>query len=206
MHYQDEAVFVATWVEPFYLKLVNTAFLNLAADEEAEFISAVKVALAKIDATSLRRMISAMNWRPRLTAAWFIGFLKAHDLSQAIGEAMLRYPHDAAIPCFALARIGDARAIPPLEAYLKQYLIIESAQKSTAEQLAVDYALVALQTIAPRSAAAFYPQQWDDFIEASQPCFLCETDRQISQTRTWDLERSRQRLQQWLTFAETHFD
>lgn len=102
--------FHPVWVAPFPGELMGANFLHQPVLERAACATTLREVLNIIDDRTLRKMLQDLNWRPRLVAAWFIGFKRAHQFVEPVGEELLHRPDYASQCCFVLARLGGAPA------------------------------------------------------------------------------------------------
>lgn len=197
------------WVAPFYLKLMNANFLRMEPEKQHLFAKSLQNVLSEIDSLTLNRMLADQNWRPRLTAGWFIGFGRMKAFTDSVGESLITFPHYAGMYCFALAHINNEGAVQHLQRYLSTYLTPEKAQDSQAETLSVSYGLVALQQVSQEHANAFYPDRWNRFVEANLDFY--SGDLPLFQgirnglRKHWTLEHIGTEFTRWNDFAEQHF-
>lgn len=194
---------------PFYLKLMNANFLRMQAEEQKIFVSDMKLVLKEIHPEDLFQMLKENNWRPQLTAGWFIGFNKVEELTDAVGKNLLEMPYYAGMYCFALARVGTPKASDYLESYLNQYLVSDYAQHSRAETLTLQYGLSALEWIAPEKCRLFYPEKWNNFTTTLFEYYT--PDHNIDKLSTefknyWKFETAKTTFKQWIDFASQNFD
>jgi len=205
----DDAMgFHPKWVAPYYLKLMNGNFLRLSSDEQQAFIHDVRQVLEEIDSATLGNMLSSSNWRPRLTAGWFIGFQKRQEFAGTVSEHLLKFPNYGGMYCVALARIGDANAADGLEAYLDEYLKPDHARNWDAEKLTVQYGLAGLEWVSAERSKAFYPVRWNEFVEALFDFYTDDRQDDLSKSfrAAWQFDTVKSTFKQWMDFAAVHFD
>jgi len=110
---------LSVWVAPFYLKI-----LPLTATYDREFIDKSKEALRSITPGVVERLFEHLDWRTRLTAAWFCGLKGWTQYTDRIGGLLV----DSELVlagrgyCFALARFGDEKSAAYLTRYLGKFL------------------------------------------------------------------------------------
>ena len=108
--------YVDKWVKPFYLT-------NLVHKYET-FESNFRLIAAEIDDQLVTDLLSQRNWRPSITAAYFVAIKQMEHHCDHIGKLLLRSD-----VCFAgggyalaLARINSPNSIDYLKKYLHHYL------------------------------------------------------------------------------------
>ena len=108
--------FVNKWVKPFYLT-------NLVYKYDT-FESNFRLIAQEIDDALITGLLAQRNWRPRITAAYFVAINQLETHCDHIGKLLLRSD-----VCFAgggyalaLARINSSDSIDYLTKYLHHYL------------------------------------------------------------------------------------
>ena len=111
-----------TWVEPFYLNILHG---NAAGDiADPSFIRTAKEALTSISTDTIETLFTEINWRCRITAAWFCGMKQWNQYADIIGTSLLesRVCYAGQGYCFALAHFADEQSAYHLTQYLESYL------------------------------------------------------------------------------------
>jgi len=114
--------FHAAWVYPFYLKLLRGNYAFRKSD--LQFIAETKAVLGKISPAVIDALFAEMDWRCRITAAWFCGLKQWQQYDETIGLSLLesRVVYAGQGYCFALAHFANEKSIFYLIHYLEKYL------------------------------------------------------------------------------------
>ena len=108
--------YVNKWVKPFYLA-------NLVYKYDA-FESNFRTIAAEIDDQLVTELLTQRNWRPRITAAYFVAIKRMPKHCDHIGKLLLRSDlcYAGGGYALALARINTAESLEYLKKYLHHYL------------------------------------------------------------------------------------
>ncbi len=110
------------WVKPFYMNVLHGNYAYASSDRE--FVSHAKKALKNISPAVIDSLFADINWRGRITAAWFCGLKGWRQYEDIIGESLLesRVCYAGIGYCFAFAHFADEKSSDYLVRYLEKYL------------------------------------------------------------------------------------
>jgi hypothetical protein len=111
---------IARWVIPFYWGFSDIRRPDRTANTEAQ----LRRVYSEITPTLIGDLLADRDWRPRITAAFFVALTKLPEHEDLIGRLLLR--SDVCYAgygyCVALARLNTARGVAYLCEYLDYYL------------------------------------------------------------------------------------
>ncbi len=108
--------YVDKWVKPFYL--TNLVY------KYCTFESCFRQIAAEIDDQLITELLTQRNWRPRITAAYFVAIKRMAHHCDHIGKLLLRSDlcYAGSGYALALARINTPESLDYLKKYLHHYL------------------------------------------------------------------------------------
>lgn len=158
--------FIDKWVVPFYMS-------NLSGEEETK-IKLFAEAARKINIDIVRKLLGDLNWRTRITAAYFAAIKNFYELEEDIGKHLLKSEvcYAGRGYCLALAVFASNNSKEYLQKYLDYYLDRKDLWYDQAE------AYCALEYL-DRDLTDKLADKWNYF---------------VSDKENWNLERSRERF------------
>jgi hypothetical protein len=187
--------FLATWVAPFYLQILNGNYRHSSAEEQLLFTQRVKAALPDFT-TAVATDLLGRYWRERLTGSWFCGIKGYSHLESIIGELLLVSTTCYAGQgyCFALACFATEKSADYLVQYLAKYL--------THKDLCYDqaWAMPALMWLDAQLGTAYAAPflapggLWEQF-----------TADKLSVSATWQLEVCKENFWGIMEYCRAHF-
>lgn len=157
----------ARWVVPFYMNCLSDVDKTAAA---------LHPIYCEITPSLVVTLLSPLNWRPRITAAYFTAFRRFVAVEQIIGRLLLR--SDVCFAgsgyCLALARLNTPTAVNYLREYLGYYLTRPDLCFDQGPAMA---AMIYLDRTNRTNYASELMPRWNDFVPAEPSGSLEENCR-----------------------------
>jgi hypothetical protein len=178
----DDNELRSRWVIPFYHQ------------EPADWdVDTTRAALAEVDASIVKQLLSTRNWRPRQVGGWFVGLKRWEEFGETIGELLL--PSELCFAgqgyCFALACLANDVSVRYLVAYLDRYL--RQPELYYDQHWAMPALMWVDEQLGTNHSAAFLEPGglWETFI--------------IGKNFAWDLEPNRQEFWERMHYCRDNF-
>jgi hypothetical protein len=143
----DSASFRRKWITPFHNELTYFKFiLEMREQDQQKFWAEMKRLLPEVTDKIVELLLDDLNKHYNLIGAYFAAFRHREQFAKHIGKALIHYPYNANVYCFALARFATPQAADILESYLTRHIPINE-HNPVWDELSIDWAIAALQYI-----------------------------------------------------------
>lgn len=178
--------FHPTLVAPFYLHFMGGNIVTITSPvERAIILKEFRTSALEVTDSQLLEMLRS-SWRPSTVAAWFIAYLKRVNFSSEIEHMLLARPDHVLHLCVCLARLETDSAPKALLSYLNACADGKLQSSVYEDSITPQWALCALEYLAPERSAAEGPPLWN--------AFLCK-ERQLLQTSWMERPGKEQQIQ-----------